>query len=434
MNTEKTALRDFKLTNTKPRLKTQAHLPEFFADAFACLIPMMAFVEIEMVGRLFLFELLLLLMLPFLLIARGHLLLSPLPKKLILLGFLWLLSQIATDFIRETPFEDWSRGVSKIIFLLINFSSVYLYINGKKSRLFMFAVGVALGQFLMYRFNPNMFAEHYPWKFGYGYAITLLMVLGAQLRFFSRKKFLSAVIILCAGLLNFYMDFRSLGLICALTGGFILITKSVSFGYRTLKRANAVKLILSGGIAIIIINTFYSYSVNEGWLGEEVREKYLLQSTGDMGLLLGGRAEILASSQAIIDSPIIGHGSWAKDSKYVDTMVYALSQHGYVAPSMGDTDLIPTHSYLMGAWVEAGLAGAIFWLFALLLTLRCLAMCYQTNAAYTPLIAFFAFNLLWDIPFSPFGAEGRLYSAYYLSLMIITISMAKYSITSKLSA
>lgn len=432
MHIEKTAPRDFKSVNWKPRLTTQSQLSNVFGDAFACLIPMLTFVEVEIVGRLFLPEILLLLMLPFLLIFRGHLLLEPLPKRLILLGFIWLLSQIATDIIRDTPIEDWSRGVAKIIFLLLNFSSIYLYINGKMNRLFMFALGIALGQILMYRFNPNIFSEEYPWKFGYGYSITILIVLGAQLKLFSRKKFLSVVIILCSGVLNFYMDFRSLGLICALTGGFIFITKSVRFGYRTLKRADAAKLILFGGIAIFVITSFYSYSVNEGWLGEKVQEKYVFQASGDMGLLLGGRSEILASSQAIIDSPIIGHGSWAKDPKYGDMMLYALNQHGYALQGMLEDDLIPSHSYIMGAWVEAGLLGACFWLFALMLTIRCVAVCYQTNEAYVPLISFIAFNLLWNIPFSPFGAEARLFSAYDLSLMIVTISMARHTIISKL--
>lgn len=432
MSTEKTVPHNITLESWRLRPKTQSRLSAIFANAFACLIPMLTFVEVEIVGRLFLPEILLLLMLPFLLIFRGHLLLEPLPKRLILLGFIWLLSQIATDIIRDTPIEDWSRGVAKIIFLLLNFSSTYLYINGKMNRLFMFALGIALGQILMYRFNPNIFSEEYPWKFGYGYSITILIVLGAQLRLFSRKKFLSSVIILCAGVLNFYMDFRSLGLMCALTGGFIIVTKSVNFGYHATKRTDIVKLILFAGIALYIISTLYSHSVNEGWLGEEAREKYLLQSTGDSGLLLGGRSEILASSQAVIDSPIIGHGSWAKDPKYGDMMLYALNQHGYTLQGVLEDDLIPTHSYIMGAWVEAGLLGACFWLFALMLTIRCLAVCYQTNEAYVPLISFIAFNLLWNIPFSPFGAEARLFSAYDLSLMIVTISMARHTIISKL--
>jgi hypothetical protein len=68
-------------------------------------------------------------------------------------------------------------------------------------------------------------------------------------------------------------------------------------------------------VAIYGITVLYEYGASEGWLGDEAREKYLIQSSGDMGILLGGRTQILASAQAIIDSPVIGHGSRAKDSK-----------------------------------------------------------------------------------------------------------------------
>ncbi|MFZ2404143.1 MAG: hypothetical protein WAW41_03330, partial [Methylobacter sp.] len=348
--------------------KTPSLRSGLFGNVFACLIPALIFIEVEFVGRLFLSEILLLGLLPFLLKARGRLLLAPLPRKLMLLGLAWLLAQIVTDVIRDTPLEDWSRGWSKIAFLLLNFSAIYLYLNGESKRFFSFAVGIALGQILAYFLNPNVFVEDYPWKFGYGMAITLLAVLASQTGFFEKRKFLSSGIILGMGVLNLYMDFRSLGLVCLLAGGFISVKKSNRVGLKKLKRSEIAMLVLLGGMAIYGITALYDYSVTEGWFGAEVRDKYLMQSSGDMGVLLGGRSEILASGQAIIDSPIIGHGSWAKDQKYADILVYALSQHGYDIHGIYESDLIPSHSYIMGAWVEAGLVGAIFWFFGLMLT------------------------------------------------------------------
>lgn len=401
---------------------------DFFGNAFACLIPMLIFIEVELVGRLFLSEILLLCMLPLLLYARGHLLLAPLPKKLMLLGFAWLLAQIVTDIIRDTPLEDWVRGWSKIIFLLLNFSAIYLYLNGKKNRFLLFAIGIALGQVLAYFFNPNIFVEDYPWKFGYGMAITFLVILVLHISFFEKRKILSSVIVLGMGVLNFYLDFRSLGLVCLLTGGFMFAKKPDRLGSKKNKLNKVAILVLLGSVAIYGITAFYGYSVNEGWFGPEVRDKYLMQSSGDMGILLGGRSEILASTQAMIDSPIIGHGSWAKDRKYADMLMYSLSQHGYDIHGIYESDLIPSHSYIMGAWVEAGVLGAVFWFWVLMLTIRALLAIYDANATLVPLIAFVAFNLLWNIPFSPFGAEARLYAAYDLSLMIFALT---YSIITK---
>jgi O-antigen ligase len=190
-------------------------------------------------------------------------------------------------------------------------------------------------------------------------------------------------------------------------------------------------LFLLGGVAISGITGLYGYGASEGWLGDEARAKYLTQSSGNMGILLGARNEILASAQAIIDSPVIGHGSWAKDPKYADILVSALGQHGYEIQGESESDLIPSHSYIMGAWVEAGFVGAVFWLWALMLTARVLIATQGANSALAPLIAFVAFSLLWNIPFSHFGAEGRLYTAYDLSLMMFALTLSRSSVAKK---
>lgn len=413
------------------RSAIQSSRSDFLGNAFACFIPMLMFLEVKVVGRLFVSEILLLCMLPFLLMARGRLLFASLPKKLILIGLAWLVSQIVTDVMRGTPFEDWSRGWSKISFLLLNFSAIYLYLNGKEKRFFMFAVGLVLGQILAYFFNPNIYAEGHPWKFGYGSAITLLAVLASQIRIFEGRRFSSSAIIVGMGLLNFYMGFRSLGMICLLVGGFVAVKQSNRFGLKKTKRSTVAMLILMGSFTIYGITALYGYVANEGWLGDEASEKHLIQSSGDLGMLVGGRNEIYASSQAIIDSPIIGHGSWAKDQKYADLLVYALRQQGYIISGQSESDLIPSHSYIMGAWVEAGIVGAIFWLWALVLTARALLATYGAKSELAPLIAFVAFNLLWSIPFSPFGGDARFYAAYYLALMIFALTLPGSSMAKK---
>jgi hypothetical protein len=233
------------------------------------------------------------------------------------------------------------------------------------------------------------------------------------------------------GILNFYMGFRSLGLTCLLAGSLVWLKQSNRFGLKKMRWSKVAMLILLGGVAISGVTVLYGYCASEGWLGDDAREKYLMQSSGDLGILLGGRTAILASAQAIIDSPVIGHGSWAKDSKYVDILASALGQHGYEIRDESDSDLIPSHSYIMGAWVEAGFVGAMFWFWALMLTARVLIATQGANSALAPLIAFVAFNLLWNIPFSPFGAEGRLYSAYSLSLMMFALTLSRSSMAKK---
>ena len=188
---------------------------------------------------------------------------------------------------------------------------------------------------------------------------------------------------------------------------------------------------LLGSVVIYGIVVLYGYGASRGWLGYEAEDKYLMESSGDLGILLGGRTEILGSAQAIFDSPLIGHGSWAKDPKYADVLASALGTHGYEVQREYENDLIPSHSYIMGAWVEAGFVGAIFWVWALTLTVRALIKTQGTNSAWTLLIAFVGFNLLWNIPFSPFGAEARLYAAYDLALMMFALTLNRPSLAKK---
>ncbi len=389
----------------------------------ALLVPALMFLEVKIGGRLFLSEILLAGMLPWLFKVRSHLLAGAMQRRFFQLALFWLLAQMISDLVCDTPFVDWSRGWAKIIFLVINFTAIYLLLANRVERYFMFAAGIALGQIMAYFFNPNVFAAGLPWKFGYGHALTLLVILVAsRLSLAQAGRLVPAAAMLGMGLINFYMGFRSLGLICLL-GGLVLVTRtSQASGLKAM-----VKFTTLIGLTMVAVMSIYSLAASHGYFGEKEQQRYARQSAGAAGVLVGGRSEILASSQAVMDSPIIGHGSWAKDPKYVQIMNDKLEKLGYQDKALSDSDLIPSHSYLMGAWVEAGVVGAIFWLFALYVTVRGLIASYSIHFYILPLILFEAFSFLWDIPFSPFGAEARLYAAFTLALMIFSLRLARES-------
>jgi O-antigen ligase len=153
-------------------------------------------------------------------------------------------------------------------------------------------------------------------------------------------------------------------------------------------------------------------------LGENARQKYEQQAGGELGLLIGGRSEILVSFRAIMDSPIIGHGSWAKDYRYVNELIYLKRVLGYSPGQSNELGLIPTHSHLFGAWVEAGILGAVFWIWVLSLPIRGMVMIIGVKENFTPLFVFFGFLLIWHVLFSPFGAELRFIIPYCIVVMM----------------
>src|SRR5512146_2090543 len=111
-------------------------------DLLAFIIPCLIFAEVKLVGRLFLPEVVLLVLFPFLLRHRGRILWMGPPKTLIVLGLFWLSGQIVTDVIRSIPFEDFSRGWSNIGIFLLEFSVIYLLVIKSERRVLLFALGV----------------------------------------------------------------------------------------------------------------------------------------------------------------------------------------------------------------------------------------------------------------------------------------------------
>jgi O-antigen ligase len=80
-----------------------------------------------------------------------------------------------------------------------------------------------------------------------------------------------------------------------------------------------------------------------------------------------------------------------------------------------DTTVIPSHSHIFGAWVEAGLLGAVFWGWILYFLIKSLLRLVSTRAAIASLLAFFCFGLVWSILFSPYGAETRFIETYQIA-------------------
>ena len=172
-------------------------------------------------------------------------------------------------------------------------------------------------------------------------------------------------------------------------------------------------------VAAISFMKSYEYAAENYWLGKRAKDLVGIQS-GSFGVLLGGRVGVYSAAQAIMDSPLIGHGSWAKNPYYIDVLI-DLEKFGYTIGSLKKlyrSGIIPSHSYLLGSWVESGILGAVFWGWVLILTAKTLFYQYNIKDPLNPLIAFIGISFIWDIVFSPFGAEGRLKAAYFLILLM----------------
>ena len=168
-----------------------------------------------------------------------------------------------------------------------------------------------------------------------------------------------------------------------------------------------------------LANEVIKYAATRGFFEESTQEKFTQQSSGKLGVLFGGRPETLVAIQAIRDSPIVGHGSFAADERYIELKQLLQYQYGYSdsdTPEELEYPAIPTHSHLTMAWVESGILGGVLWIYILVLVIRAIFRLALTRPNLAPLYSYLLVNFIWDILYSPFGSVNRMWGAYLVLL------------------
>ncbi|HEY1803078.1 MAG TPA: hypothetical protein VGG45_01230 [Terracidiphilus sp.] len=354
---------------------------------------------------------------------------TPASRAVAIFCLIWLASQCVTDIVRHSAFSDYARGWSMIGLTLIFFVALCTLLYGQPQRIMLYGWGLVAGTTLAFFISPNDYARDYPWKFGLGDPLTLAVIL-----FASREKCpFHWKIALCAtiGIVNVILGSRGEGGECMAVALYLLVTrfvqkKAAANSKITMKSKAALMAAIVLGAAGIM--WAYQYAATRGVLGEDARQKYAEESGGKYGVLLGGRGDLLGAFAAIYDSPILGHGSWAKDWSYIIAEQQAMALMGYqnsgeVSREELEEGVIPCHSWLFQAWVWAGIAGAAFWAWVFVLVARMLVRVYPVTVALLPIMAFVGFVMLWNILFSPYGATERILFPYYLVLLMTCADM-----------
>jgi len=403
-------------------------IPRNITEIFLFVAPFMMFLRMNGLGTLFATDFLLLLVFPFVLVTG----IRHLRKRQIwlplLLCFFWLLSQIVTDVIVHSSPDDFIRGWSKIFLTLAYLATFWILIGSSMRRFVFYGLGWSTGAILGTIVAPSEQEVDTPWKFGSAIPTTLLVLILASLLARGRHRWIFPASMICMAMINLFSSARSLGLICVLVGAYSYFLMRLNASGRRLggmKKSVVWAMVLAAALGFY---GFYKYSAQSGLLGRKDQEKYQQQS-GQGNVVLGGRHEILASLQAVRDSPIIGHGSWARDETYYQLMVQKVIESGgrMGGGKKGDKlqeHLIPEHSFVMGAWVEAGLAGAVFWFYVLFQIIRALRRA-TGGEPFLPVFAFMGILSLWNIPFSPYSAEQRFASTYFFIAMLMLSNMTE---------
>ena len=345
---------------------------------------------------------------------------------IVVLLLAWLFGQIVTDIYRSTPLKDWLRGQANILFFLLDLIGLTILLKGNMRRQMIFLSGLAIGITLSAKLQPGLYqGEGNALKFAYCWSILYLIVV-VSCYFYSRGKYAIVGLLMLGDIcFNALFNFRTITLTMVVSICLILPIIPERIGrVRILPPTRTrARVFVTVGITLIagaMIGKTMTMLAASGALGYEAQHKNEVQTTAGWGILIGGRPEIIVSSRAVIDSPILGHGSWAQDPKYHRMLSDIESEYGLKVPPESQSrygNLIPAHSHLMSAWVDAGILGGIFWIYILVTTFKSLITAAMSRLPLKPAYISLLVLFLWDIMFSPFSGLRRVTVSFFIVLI-----------------
>jgi len=393
------------------------------------LLPLLQAFEVNIGGRLFYYEILIIFMFPFFYMFNRKVFLNKLPNTFLKLCFLWLLAQIFSNIVNNVPLIPFLKGIGTILITMITFSFFYLLFSGynkKYDSILIFTLGYGFGNIIDWIISPKK--EQYIifwWKHGIDFGVTFLLIF-LSTWFWKKKKInISLLFMFLASGANFIFGTRSLAGICLLV--FMLIFYNVKIKKiknNNINYINVLKNVLLIILIVLVVLNIYGYLAGNGFLGEFAKEKYDEQGKNPYLVLFSGRMDQLAMLISISEKPLTGYGSnvyaesWLWDKWFILMNRYApyLSYRDRIATSYEKGKLV-THSFLLGNWAEAGFLGGIVWIWVLLRLILVIIKINNFNNVLYPLLMFLAFLTIWNILFSPFNTYARFITAYSIAAL-----------------
>lgn len=328
-----------------------------------------------------------------------------------------LVGEVISDLIRGSEIVTGLKGFSLILFTLINLNGLALLTRMNKSLIMYSFSGYASSGLISFIIQPSAYARTEVWKFGIGPSIVFLFLLFLSSQKLSLSKKLASILIACVSLLSLFLGARSLALTIFISAYFVATNNTLE-EFR--KKRSLVKLLVVLFAFSFLFTSIYSKLAADGSLGIKAQSKYLSQTAGEGNLLVNSRSELIFATRAILESPIIGYGSYAIMSP--DLKITILNFIGKLSIFYDLEplyriygDRIPVHSMILQWWLWFGVLGLFFpikILFTLIQTLR-------KNGLF-PIQYFMSLWCIWALMFSPFGDTSRV--VFPLAILICSFA------------
>lgn len=372
------------------------------------LYTMLSTVKVNLVGQLWLSEMLVILAAPFT-YRPDDLKTYPYLKKILVALFVLLFFQMVTDLliVGNTP-QNYLRGWAATIIAILSFIVLFKTLNDTSTILFFLFMTMIKN--IIYT-DDIVDSDMSYFKFKIAPILTMAVYLALYQLYRRGELKMALTVLIGASLLCFAFDSRSTGVI-------FFIGAVITYFMNNNVQISRQKIIFFAVLFAVLFQvayTFYVRSVLNGEIGGEhsrTQIERLANPYNPLELLMTGRAETFAAGAAIADKPLFGHGSWAEDKSLKYHMILLMYHDAELNTERvkSRTILVPSHSVLMGAWVNWGLGGflAVLYLFWLIVKMGLYIIRNGQDLALYPVLVLIFIGLIWTFLFSPFQ-HLRLY-------------------------
>lgn len=338
---------------------------------------------------------------------------------------------VITDIVNYSDLTVTIKRAGSYFLLAMVYSAITKLAHKDFSRIASITTGYCIS-YVVIVYIGSGYTDYYsqsPWRLGLGQAMTLLLcvIISSLPSYRPKIAFISFVTI---SAVHMYLGSRSLSIISFIVGCTCLfININGSINPRIVSR-NQILVFSASALFVALFAYFAVVEItNLSIFPTELQVKMDRQINSQYGIFAAGRPEVVAAMYAITKSPILGFGSTGYDIEvmafYADLVIASLSSGVSSAEDFlkinreYESNGIPSHSHLFGAWADAGIMVAIVWLYVLYLAIKVVISSVYFLDKRSCLFVYVGLTTIWDVLFSP----GPHRMAMAINLVVLSYAL-----------
>jgi hypothetical protein len=260
-----------------------------------------------------------------------------------------------------------------------------------------------------------------PWKFGYSFALTLIVLALARL---TGRRWLELLAAAGFTVIAALTDARSAFAILLLTA--VIVLWQMRPGHRT-RTVSTAWLVLVVGVLTLVVYLIAQALILDGTLGQDTQLRSDAQVQASGSLILGGRPEAAATAALMLHQPF-GFGSGTQPSgEDILAAKSGLSRIGY-DPNNNYVDIymfgghIELHSIVGDLWAWFGIPGLLLAGVLVAVVVRGIAGRIARGTA-SAVVLYVVIKLFWALPFGP------VYSSATIMILAVGLVLVRRPLT-----